>query len=217
MNPMRLAIALGIATLVASAGFLACSSDDASSPEGDASTDGKTDTGPRPDTGTTDDDAGTDAQPISDPGLISCASTSCTTPAQYCCIHADSGAQTCNDVNGGGGRDGGGGGTCANGTRLECDEAADCADAGSSRVQVCCVRLTGGFAGNGEVGNRCQTVANCARAITGTGRHACKTDSDCAEAGADAGTCVAQSCRGRSVRTCGGFPLDDAGVVMGCN
>ncbi|WP_394833792.1 hypothetical protein LVJ94_45530 [Pendulispora rubella] len=211
MNTMRLAIALGITTLAASAGFLACSNDDSSVPNVDASTDGKTDTGSLPDTGGGDQDAGTDAQAVSDPGLVSCGSSSCSAPAQYCCIRPDGGTQSCNDVNGGGGRDGGGGGNCANGTRIECDEAVDCADAGSP--QVCCVRLAGGLSGSGEVGNRCQSTANCARAAQGTGRHACKTNGDCG----DAGACVTQSCRGRTVRTCGGFPVDDAGVVMGCN
>ncbi|WP_394844272.1 hypothetical protein LZC95_45370 [Pendulispora brunnea] len=215
MNTMRLAAALGIATLAASAGFLACSNDDSSAPQQDASTDGKLDTGALPDTGGNTQDAGTDAQqPISDPGLVACGSSSCNTASQYCCIRPDGGVQSCNDTTGGGGRDGGGGGTCANGTRIECDEAADCNDAGASGL-VCCVRLASGIVN--EVGNRCQTTAQCQRAASGVGRHACKTDSDCADAGADARTCVTQGCRGRSVRSCGGFPVDDAGIVMGCN
>ncbi len=201
----RLLLALGMAFLCGGgAVFLACGGDDNASSGGgeDGGADGtlnQGDSGGGNDSGTGGGDDSSTGQTVSNPGQVSCGNAACGVPEEFCCIHPDGGGETCVDA--GGPRVPG---ACTDGIEIYCDEAADCVDSGvRANPEVCCVRLLTNIANLCSAGRACETNG---------GKPACKDDAECG----DAGKCVTQTCRGRVFSTCGGFPVNDAGVVREC-
>ncbi|HLK35374.1 MAG TPA: hypothetical protein VKU41_01395, partial [Polyangiaceae bacterium] len=115
----------------------------------------------------------------SDPGMVSCGETSCSTSSSYCCqTNGDAGkTATCNAYNGA---------TCT-GTSMKCNESADCATGDGGAPLVCCMTVVGvGVAGP----TSCQT--SCGMGTI----QVCRADSECG-ANSDAGDlkkCVLQTC-----------------------
>lgn len=141
------------------------------------------------DTGTSD--AGTDVNKTCVPvegglpcdGLhIACGSSLCDAGAQICCINDGGAKETCAIPQSDGGKPPP---NACTGTKMACDEAADCPSG-----QVCCgfVGIAGGFA------TSCQTSC-------GTGLQFCHGSAECMT-----GSCVVQpSCHGVTVETCSSF------------
>ncbi len=108
----------------------------------------------------------------SDPGSVSCGSSTCNTTTQHCCVEADGG--TCGALNG----------SCTGGAgavAVACNEAADCAPG-----NVCCQPL--------EYGPHSTTcMPSCP---VGTYFQVCRADAECgtADAGATSQRCVVQTC-----------------------
>lgn len=176
------------ASLAAMTGvWTACSGD--STPGGDGGPDATTD-GEGIDAVTSDSGSDVVAQsdgctPIEgglacDPGHVTCGGTSCDLTKQFCCI-ADAG-NTCTNYPPDSGPPPKN--SCTGQTKVLCDEAADCPSG-----QICCgfVGSTGGF------------TTSCA-ASCGTGIQFCRGSAECTS-----DSCVAQTCRGESVETCGSF------------
>jgi hypothetical protein len=105
----------------------------------------------------------------SQPGMITCGSTTCDTTSQHCCESADGG--TCGPLNG----------SCSGGAiTLACKEAADCAPG-----SVCCQPLE-----YGPHSTSCMT--SCPLGYF----QVCRTDAECgnADAGAASEKCIVQTC-----------------------
>jgi hypothetical protein len=124
-----------------------------------------------------------------DPGKITCGATTCSTPADICCIESDSGACQPSVSS-----------TC-NGLRVACDETSDCAPG-----QNCCIVTNDIVPAVGPpmsttAGYTC-SPASCAQygyMIHRVTFQACKTSADCKSPD----TCVVQTCGGREFQTCG--------------
>lgn len=117
-----------------------------------------------------------------DPGHVTCGGTSCDLTKQFCCITDAGAGNTCTTYPPDSGPPPKN--SCTGETKVLCDEAADCPSG-----QVCCgfVGASGGFA------------TSCA-ASCGTGIQFCRGSAECTS-----DSCVAQTCRGESVETCGAF------------
>ncbi len=113
-----------------------------------------------------------------DPGKVTCGNTSCDLTKQFCCIDDAGTKQTCDNYPPDTGPPPPNG---CNGTKVDCDEAADCPSG-----QVCCgfVGAGGGFA------------TSCRQGGCGTGIQMCRSTNECA-------SCVVQTCRGVTMETCG--------------
>ena len=188
MNTMRLAAALGICVLAASAGFIACGGDDSSSGGGPDSSTTDTGGGGNNDSGGGGDndsggggnDAGGNRDAFApDPGELHCNQQSCSTSGNNCCVQSD-GGQACNAN---------AGSTCSGSVEIHCDEKADCTGA-----QVCC----GDVAKSGTKLVSCTSAASC----SGIGKYQiCKSNAECASGV----TCKRQDCSGLKIQTCGGI------------
>ena len=186
-----MAWAAGVSLAAAMGAFTACSGDDSAGGDAgpDATNDGEGIDVVVPD-GASDGGADAPSKPdgcspidggfACDPGRVTCGATSCDLAKQYCCITSDGGKDTCTNNP----PDSGTSNLCVGGTKAFCDEAADCPNG-----QICC-----GFVGPmGGFTTSCQ--ASC-----GTGIQFCRGSAECTS-----DSCVAQTCRGESIETCGAF------------
>jgi hypothetical protein len=136
----------------------------------------------------------------SDPGMVPCGSTSCTTSMTYCCVvnQGDAGPQeTCVPPNG----------SCAStAARISCNEAADCT--GSN---VCCASFP-------MLG--VQGVTSCMASCSAQQNvQICRSDAECGTN--DAGVarkCVLQTCGSLTLQLCTApfSPADAGGAYQGC-
>jgi len=115
-----------------------------------------------------------------DPAHIACGALLCDAGAQICCINDGGAKETCTvppPTDGGKPPP-----NSCTGTKMACDEAADCPSG-----QLCC----GFVGGGGGFATACQTSC-------GTGLQICHGSAECVT-----GECVVQQCRGVTIETCG--------------
>lgn len=112
-----------------------------------------------------------------DPGKVTCGNASCDLAKQFCCIDDAGAKQTCDNYPPDSGPPPPNG---CNGTKVDCDEAADCPSG-----QVCC-----GFVGAGG-----GFTTSCHQGGCGTGIQMCRSTNECA-------SCLVQTCRGVTMETC---------------
>jgi hypothetical protein len=154
-------------------------------PNGSCGGDGAGDGGALPDAPQVDD-GGLSVVPT--PGRTRCGATTCDPATQYCC-YTDSGAfDTCNAP------------FCP--IRRECDDPSDC-----NPGEVCCYHVV--MSPPPIMGSSCERPERCA--FPGSYFLGCSSDRDCPpESTADGGrsqpACVAQSCGGAVLQTCGLIP-----------
>jgi hypothetical protein len=116
----------------------------------------------------------------SDPGVVPCGTSTCTTSTNYCCVSGgDGGTQSCVAYNGG---------TCGTGSfKIGCNESADCMSG------VCCQTILG----IAMVGST-SCMPSCTYGPTQTTYYqTCRTDAECgvnSDAGAAAAKCIPQTC-----------------------
>jgi hypothetical protein len=117
------------------------------------------------------DDAG-----FSNPNVVTCGETQCTTPAQVCCrVEGDAGCMSAL-------------GSCR-GQRFACDEPSDC----PNPTQQCCLGVTSSGSGGDQARSRCQN--NC----TNGESRLCKSQADCP----DNVRCNQRRCFGHLIGLCG--------------
>jgi hypothetical protein len=122
-----------------------------------------------------------------DPARVDCGSMVCDTASSQCCVVPASSAMPTSGASCNGKTE-----ACP-GHVLECDEAADCAP-----QQVCCYSVFQN-AFPDDIGSQC--APNCIR--NSIAYQACKSDVDCGGTGM---ACVANTCGGQTIGTCGALP-----------
>ncbi len=125
--------------------------------------------------GDADADSNDPILPVADPGFIGCTFQPCVAGVQFCCI----GKGTCE----------GNPSACGRYKEVHCNEPADCP------TQKCC--LGRNSAESDHASFRCASDCN-----TVSGYQVCRTSADCA--GAMSSVCIAVTCLGYTVGTCGG-------------
>ncbi|MDB4995507.1 MAG: hypothetical protein JWM74_2939 [Myxococcaceae bacterium] len=137
------------------------------------------DTGTASDAGVKD----TSTNPVGlapDPGLIACGGAPCKVPGNYCCIDAFDGGKACKDDSV----------SSCGGDRKACDETADC----TGSTPLCCSPPSAAAPPRYYDSTFC--APTCAT------YQVCKTNAECV----NGKPCVPQTCRGRTVQTCGALP-----------